>query len=73
MTDSDRSDARKTSRFFILATVLVFVALALLIVFRGCHEDSIDEDRLDPNDPLPGTQDATGYHFAPDAEPLLTA
>ena len=73
MADSDRSDARSTSRIFVIATIVLLVILGAIISVRGCHEPNDMEERIDPDDPLPGTQDATGYRFAPDAAPLLRA
>ena len=73
MADSDRSESRNTTRLFVFLTVLVIIIVGAVISVRGCHEPNDMEDRIDPDGPLPGAQDATGYHFAPDAAPLLAA
>lgn len=73
MSDSLQETNRKSTTVFIIITVLVFLALGAIIFARGCHEPDDREDVIDPNDPLPGAQDATGFRFAPDAVPLLAA
>ncbi len=72
MAESRQETNRKSTTIFIIATVVVFIILAAIIVFRGCHQSNLGEDQVRPGDPLPGAQDATGY-LAPDAVPLLRA
>lgn len=73
MSDSQQETNRASTRIFVIATVLVLIVLGGIVSVRGCHQPNDMEDRIDPDDPLPGAQDATGYRFAPDAVPLLAA
>jgi hypothetical protein len=73
MADSQQETNRTSTTIFIIATVVVFFILGAVISVRGCHEPNDMEEIIDPDDPLPGAQDATGFRFAPDAVPLLTA
>jgi hypothetical protein len=73
MADSQQETNRKSTTIFVIATIAVFVVIGAVISVRGCHEPNDMEEVIDPDGPLPGTQDATGYRFAPDAAPLLAA
>ncbi len=73
MADSDRKDTRKTTLSIALLALLVIAILGAVIVVRGCHQPNDMEDRINPDDPLPGTIDGTGFHHTPDAVPLLRA
>ncbi|MEP0547827.1 MAG: hypothetical protein ABJF88_12910 [Rhodothermales bacterium] len=73
MADSQQETNRKSTTIFIIATLVVIFIVGAIISVRGCHEPNDMEEIIDPDGPLPGTQDATGSRFAPDAAPLLAA
>lgn len=73
MADSARQQSRKTALAIGLLALLALVIAGAVITVRGCHQPNDMEERIDPDDPLPGAQDATGSRYAPDAAPLLRA
>jgi hypothetical protein len=73
MADSARKDSRKTSLVVGALTVLVILVVGGIISVRGCHQPNSMEDRIDPDDQLPGTLEGTGSLHSPDAAPLLRA
>ncbi len=73
MADSQQETSRKSTTILIIATLVVIFIVGAVISVRGCHEPNDMEEIIDPDGPLPGAQDETGYRFAPDAVPLRVA
>lgn len=73
MSDSDRKTSSKTTLVFGILTLLALIVLGGIISVRGCHQPNTMEDRIDPDEQLPGTRDGTGALYTPEAVPLLRA
>lgn len=53
----ERSTALTITRIAIILTVLAVLFLIGALIFRGCHDDDAGIDTLDPDTPLPGTEE----------------
>ena len=73
MADSERTTSRRTTLVIGALTVLVILIVGGIISVRGCHQPHTMEERIDPDDQLPGTLEGTGSLYTPDAAPLLRA
>lgn len=73
MSDTSRTTSRKTTLIFGVLALLALVVLGGIISVRGCHGPNTMEDRIDPDEQLPGTLEGTGSLYTPDATPLLQA
>lgn len=69
-TDRDRA-SNASSIAAIIAIAAVFL-LFVVIVFRGCQDAGPGADTINPDNPLPGAEDATGWAPPVEAAPLLT-
>jgi hypothetical protein len=59
------------TRIAIVVAVLAVVLLIAIIIFRGCQSDIAEPETLDPDTPLPGTEEAGPPTTVVDAaEPL---
>ena len=73
MADSERTTSRRTTLVIGALTVLVILIVGGIVSVRGCHQPNTMEERIDPDDQLPGTMEGTGSLYAPEATPLLRA
>lgn len=69
----ERREAKKGTNLLVIAAAVVLLVLGAVFAVQACHEPNTREDIIDPDDPLPGTQDATGWHYDTEAAPLLAA
>ena len=63
--DADRSTTRKTSRLLMLLALVAILVVGAVVVVQGCHEPNDMEERINPDDPLPGAQ--TALPFTPES------
>jgi hypothetical protein len=68
-TPEDRRRAWTLARVAGALGVLAIIFALAVIAFRGCHQAGIEEEMLDPGEPLPGTEETIDLVALRDALP----